>query len=175
MTPGQVYREGAQKGVGMGLYLSALFLAMVWSEHSALLSVVGVVMALLVPFFAYRLMANVHKKYLRTTDFASLWMLGIAVFMGGALICALVSFVYLQYADPGFMYRQLETALKTYSEMPGFKDSEVVGLMRKAYEGNLLPSPIEFSIEMLWLTTFSGSMLSILLAVIIRTIMPPGK
>ena len=150
MTPGQVYREGANKGVIVGVYLSVIFLM------------------LGVPFFIYRIMNFIYKKYQRVADFSSLWMLGIALFLGGSLICSLVTYATLEYALPDYIYNQAEKALELYQQMPQIKDSELTKYIKTAIENGLLPTPIEFAIEMLWLTSFSGSMLSLLLAAIIR-------
>ena len=120
MTPGQVYREGAYKGVPMGIYLTLIFLFTVWSEKSSLLSLAGLAMLCYTPFFAYRLIAKTHKKYFCTSDFASLWMLGISIFIGGSMICALCSYAYLQYIDSDFIYRQTVNAVELYRELdPG--------------------------------------------------------
>ena len=161
MTPGQVYREGANKGVIVGVYLSVIFLCAVLSDYVPLLSLVAILLMLGVPFFIY-------KKYQRVADFSSLWMLGIALFLGGSLICSLVTYATLEYALPDYIYNQAEKALELYQQMPQIKDSELTKYIKTAIENGLLPTPIEFAIEMLWLTSFSGSMLSLLLAAIIR-------
>lgn len=80
MTPGQVYREGANKGVIVGVYLSVIFLCAVLSDYVPLLSLVAILLMLGVPFFIYRIMNFIYKKYQRVADFSSLWMLGIALF-----------------------------------------------------------------------------------------------
>lgn len=168
MTPGQVYREGANKGVIVGVYLSVIFLCAVLSDYVPLLSLLAILLMLGVPFFIYRIMNFIYKKYQRVADFSSLWMLGISLFLGGSLICSLVTYATLEYALPDYIYNQAEKALELYQQMPQIKDSELTKYIKTAIENGLLPTPIEFAIEMLWLTSFSGSMLSLLLAAIIR-------
>ena len=168
MTPGQVYREGANKGVIVGVYLSVIFLCAVLSDYVPLLSLVAILLMLGVPFFIYRIMNFIYKKYQRVADFSSLWMLGISLFLGGSLICSLVTYATLAYVLPDYIYNQAEKALELYQQMPQIKDSELTKYIKTAIENGLLPTPIEFAIEMLCLTSFAGSMLSLLLAAIIR-------
>ncbi len=168
MTPGQVYREGAYKGVIMGIYLTLLALLTMWSEHSALLSAASLAMLCYIPFFAYRIMCKTHKKYFCTSDFASLWMLGIAIFIGGSMICALCTYAYLQYIDTDFIYRQATNAVELYKELDPENTSGLTDIIQGIIDNNLLPSPIEVAVEMLWMTTFFGSLLSMLLSAIIR-------
>lgn len=168
MTPGQVYREGAYKGVATGIYLTAIFLFTVWSEKSALLSLAGLVMIFGMPFFTYRQMVKIHKKYFCTSDFSSLWMLGISMFIGGSLICALCTYIYLQYVDPGFIYRQAVNAMELYKEIDPRNETGIAETIKTLIDNNMLPSAIEIAVEMLWITTFFGSLLSMLLSVIVR-------
>lgn len=168
MTPGQVYREGAYKGVPMGIYLTLIFLFTVWSEKSSLLSLAGLAMLCYTPFFAYRLIAKTHKKYFCTSDFASLWMLGISIFIGGSMICALCSYAYLQYIDPDFIYRQTVNAVELYRELDPDNTSGIAEVIDSLIDNNMLPTSIEVAVEMLWTTTFFGSLLSMLLSAIVR-------
>ena len=112
MTPGQVYREGANKGVIVGVYLSVIFLCAVLSDYVPLLSLVAILLMLGVPFFIYRIMNFIYKKYQRVADFSSLWMLGISLFLGGSLICSLVTYATLEYVLPDYIYNQAEKALE---------------------------------------------------------------
>ena len=168
MTPGQVYREGAYKGVPMGIYLTLIFLFTVLSEQFSLLSLTGLAMLCYTPFFTYRLIVKIHKKYFCTSDFASLWMLGISIFIGGSMICALCSYAYLQYIDPNFIYRQAVNAAELYKELDPDNTSGIAEVIDSLIDNNMLPTSIEVAVEMLWTTTFFGSLLSMLLSAIVR-------
>lgn len=168
MTPGQVYREGAYKGVPMGIYLTLIFLFTVLSEQFSLLSLAGLAMLCYTPFFTYRLIVKIQKKYFCTSDFASLWMLGISIFIGGSMICALCSYAYLQYIDPNFTYRQAVNAAELYKELDPDNTSGIAEVIDSLIDNNMLPTPIEVAVEMLWTTTFFGSLLSMLLSAIVR-------
>lgn len=168
MTPKAVYREGAKQGVYMGFYLITMFFMVILSEKASIVSILAFLSIILVPLFAYKLMVNVHKRYSCSADFPSLWMLGILIFIGGSMICALVTYAYLQYVDYEFISRQAESAIEVYKNMPDTQISEMVSVMQMAVDKGILPSPIEFSMEMLWVTAFFGSVLSMILSAVIR-------
>ena len=168
MTPGQVYREGANKGVIVGINLSVLFFCAVLSDYVPLLSIVALLLFVGIPFFVYGIMNYIYKKYQRVADFSSLWMLGIALFLGGALICSLVTYVTLEYAMPDYIHRQAEKALELYQQTPQLNSTGLTTYIESAIKNDLLPTSIEFAVEMLWLTSFFGSMLSLFLAIILR-------
>lgn len=167
-----IYKEGANKGVYFGFYLIALFLCMVMSEKENLMSLPALLLLIGIPVFIYKVVSKVHRKYFRAGDFASLWMLGITVFIGGSLICAICTYAYLQYADPEFIERQAENALAIYKDADGFKDSDFIKVLQTAIDNDMLPSPIEVAVELLWMTTFFGSLLSMLIAAIVKARFP---
>lgn len=152
----------------MGIYLTLIFLFTVLSEQFSLLSLAGLAMLCYTPFFTYRLIVKIHKKYFCTSDFASLWMLGISIFIGGSMICALCSYAYLQYIDPNFIYRQAVNAAELYKELDPDNTSGIAEVIDSLIDNNMLPTPIEVAVEMLWTTTFFGSLLSMLLSAIVR-------
>lgn len=152
----------------MGIYLTLIFLFTVLSEQFSLLSLTGLAMLCYTPFFTYRLIVKIHKKYFCTSDFASLWMLGISIFIGGSMICALCSYAYLQYIDPNFIYRQAVNAAELYKELDPDNTSGIAEVIDSLIDNNMLPTPIEVAVEMLWTTTFFGSLLSMLLSAIVR-------
>lgn len=175
MTSAQIYKEGGNKGIWMGVYLSALFLCAVLSDRIPLLSVVAFVLLVGIPFFSYRIIARIYKKNERKMDFTSLWLLGIMLFLCGSLICALVSYIYLQYVQPDFIYEQASKTLELYREIPQLRDSDVASLLEASIEDGLLPDAIQFAMEMLWMTVFSGSVLAFFLVLAIRWRFPEQK
>lgn len=168
MTPGQVYREGAYKGIYTGIYLCLIFLSGVLSAYFPLLSGVSLALIVGIPFFVYKIMAYVHRKYFCLADFSALWMLGISLFLSGSLICAVISYVYLQYLDPDYIATQVQAVQKAYSKSNTLKDSTISEYLDIMVKNRFYPSAIDVSIEMLWITTFFGSILSMVLALLVR-------
>ena len=75
MTPGQVYREGANKGVIVGVYLSVIFLCAVLSDYVPLLSLVAILLMLGVPTLAMLLsfVCAIAALALKVVVLVSLW------------------------------------------------------------------------------------------------------
>ena len=167
MQPADVYREGGYRGLSTGIYFTLMFLTAIWSDQMPALSMITVALAVGVPFFIYRHTAVVYIKYGRTARFSDLWMLGIMLFLCGGLICAIIAYSYLHYIVPGYLYEQTTKAIDIYSKLPT-KDPQMVTALQTAAKQGLLPSDIEFVVEMLWFQIFSGSLLSLLLAYIVR-------
>ena len=128
MTSEQIYREGAYKGVAMGIYLSIASLFML-AGNGTVLSLVALAMLIGVPFFQHRLMLAAYKKHrdnllLQTTEL--------------------------------------------YWQSPELQQTDFFRGLSIAIENGLTFSAADFCIEMILLTIFSGSILSILLALLIK-------
>lgn len=163
-----VYKRGAEYGWSFGLYLSAIFMTLVYGSPTSLLSFFGLVLVLLIPFLLFFYLRHCYVVEGGTSTFSALWMLGILIFIYGSLVCGAVSYVWLQYVKPTFIHDQALLVLDMYKRIPEMSKSDVVRLLQTAIDGKLLPSPIEFVFEMIWLTTFAGSVLSIFEAMAVR-------
>lgn len=167
MTSEQIYREGAYKGVAMGIYLSIASLFML-AGNGTVLSLVALAMLIGVPFFQHRLMLAAYKKHRCATGFAGLWLLGIVVFIGASLICAAATYAYLAYINPNFIDNSLLQTAELYRQSPELQQTDFFRGLSIAIENGLTFSAADFCIEMILLTIFSGSILSILLALLIK-------
>lgn len=159
-----VYRWGAEYGLGFGIYLTLMALAIMYGfSHSSLL-LVAMAMMVAAPAVVYPMLRRYRTSMRGYAPFASLWMLGILVFLFGSLICGMVTYVWLQYVMPMFIYDQVMMAIDLYKGIPGDDAAEVVRVMEAIVERHALPSPIEVVVQMIMLTTFLGSLVSMALA-----------
>lgn len=165
-----IYRRAADNGLIFGVYLSLLFIMFVFSSESFLMSLVGLVLLLGIPGIIFVFLRRCFVAEFGKTTISGLWMLGILIFIYASLICGVVTYVYLQYFDPSFIYEQAQAALNVYQSVEEIKGSDIVVGMQRAIEEKLLPTPIEFVFQMIWITTFFGSLLSLLTALIVRVI-----
>ena len=172
-----VYRYGAEYGVGFGIYLSLMALAIMHGFDTPFLLLIAVAMIAATPAIIYPMLRRYRTIMHGFAPFASLWLLGIMIFLFGSLICGTVTYIWLQYVVPTFIYDQVMTAIELYKTLPGDQAAEVVKIMEAVVEQHALPSPIEVVVQMIMLTTFLGSLLSMLLALLIgwRKIPQPGK
>lgn len=159
-----VFQCGAENGISFGFFLSAIFFALVYGASSTLLSFFGIVLIFCIPVVLFRYMRRYYASHLSTSPFSTLWTLGSLTFLCGALICAVVSYIWLEYVLPGFIYEQAQNTLAAYESIPELKNHEFTRALRMAVEDKILPSPIEFVLQMLWFTFTSGVILSLIVA-----------
>lgn len=165
ITSQDVYREGAHKGVYMGVFLSTLSLLSFLSDHNSLFGIIVLPMIISVPALHFMLLRSALRSYGEAT-FSALWMLGITIFIGASMICALTTYCYLDLADPDFFYRTATKMMDIMKSRP--ETADTYKAMKTMVDGGLLPSNIEFCIQMMLLTIFCGSLLTIVLIPFVR-------
>lgn len=167
-NPKSVYLLGAEDGVVMGPLMT---LAMVLSGASAYLpwlAIPGLLCIFAVPVAAYMRLAISHRNAPHAMTFSALWLQGICMFFFGGLVMAAVVFVLLRWGAPDFVLRQFDAAIKIYSSMDNATAAEMADVFRKAKEAGLVPSALDVALQLLFFAVFSGSILSIIYALIIR-------
>lgn len=163
-----VYRQGAEDGMSFGVLLTMISLAFIYSGASSVISVLAVVLLLLPPVALYWFQHRYATKVDKNADISALWMLGLMISLCGSLICGAVTYAWLQYVEPTFIYDQVQGAINVWKQVPEMSGDPMLSDMQHAIDGGLLPSPIEFVMNMILLTTFLGSLQSLLLGVVVR-------
>lgn len=163
-----VVRRGAEDGLRMGAVLVAMVLMFLLSGSFAPLMFFALVLFALVPFLAYRMMRRDFLRYPRMRFFSAVWMHGICIFFFGSVLMAVAMYVYLQYADPDYMMRSLHAAIELYRRIGTADALEAADSLQKIIDAHLVPSAIDLSVVMIWLVSFSGSMLSMVLSWLVR-------
>lgn len=165
-----VYHRGARDGLVMGGVMAAMFVCQAAGLRVPLLTLLADALFLAVPFVAYRLMLAGYKQYPAQRQFATVWMHGITFFICGSLILAVVAYVYCRLIDPGFMPDLFTATGQALSASADPAVAELGSQFDQLADNGLLPSPIQMAFSLLWLASFSGSLLSMLLAALIRLI-----
>ena len=160
------YRRPAENGIPFGAYMSAMAVGSVFADRMPLLALAVLVMMVATPVVVYRFQRRYFIDEQGFTEYAALWMMGIMMFIFGALIAALVTYFTVKLARPDFIYDQAIQVINTYSQMPEFKDSEMVTVLQKMVDEGLLPTPIETVFNMFWVVTFGGAILSAITALV---------
>lgn len=164
------YERGADDGVVMGVYLVALFALMVYSMSVSFAAVAAMAMMTGVPVLVFYFLRRTHRSAHGMTVFSALWMQGITMFICASLIFGLASFVYLKWIDPAFIRSMLEAAADYYGKLSGA--GEVYDTMAEdlnmILRNNILPSPATLVMAWMWLIVFSGSLLSMLAAGVVK-------
>ena len=166
LTSQDIYREGAHNGVYMGLFLAVVSVLSFLSDRNSLLGIIAMPMLVCVPAIHFSLLRSAYRKYGLDASFSALWMLGITIFVGASMICALATYCYLDFADPDFFYRTATAMMEIMKGRPEM--AETYKTFKVMVDGGLLPSNIEFCIQMMMLTIFSGSLLTIVLIPLVK-------
>ena len=76
--------------------------------------------------------------------------------------------IYLKWINPDFIADRVQEAIDFYSESGWKQGEEMADMLRRMVSAHIIPTPIQIVIEMIWLGVFSGSLLSLLMAVLAR-------
>ena len=166
-TVKSVYRQGAEYGAWFGVYLTVMALAIMYGFTHTILMLAAMAMMVAVPAVVYPMLRRYRSQMRGYAPFASLWMLGLMIFICGSLICGAVTYVWMQYVMPTFIYDQVLAAIDVYKAVPGESAAEMARIMETIVERHALPSAMEVVVQMVMLTTFLGSLVSMVLAFIL--------
>ncbi len=145
----------------MGAYLTVLSLLSFMSDKVPMFGLLALVLMVGGPVMHYVLLCKAYSENGCSANFSALWVLGITEFVGASLICALFTYGYLALFDPDFFYRTIETMAEMLKSQPASHDT--YKMLRVAIDGGLVPSNIEYCVQMMMLTIFSGSILTLIL------------
>ena len=151
-----VFIKSAELGVPFGVLLIVASVSMLFGDRVPLLSTLTLAVAIAAPFIIYRWQ---RKRFIESNGFATfseLWTLGIFTAIGGALICALVTYFLITFFRPDFLYDQAQLIVDTYKQMPNQQAHEISSMVEKIIKNDLIPTPIDYCMQMFWLTASLG-------------------
>lgn len=168
IKPKSVFRRGAEDGVKFGIYLSIMFLCVAFSTSIPLLGFLSTLMALGVPVFAYITLNKGYRENGCFYTFSELWSYGIILFACGAMIMALTIVVFTSWIYPTFVYDQCLIAIDAYKSLNTPEAYKIAKTLQQVVDQKSLPSPFNIAWSIFTFSVFSGSILSIIFAPIIR-------
>lgn len=163
-----IYERGASDGAWLGLYLSVMFALSVGSLYVGLLNIPVLAMGLLVPFLTYRFLRRTHVACHGLTTFSALWMQGIVMFGCGSLIFAAAAYIFMRWLHPGFILDTLRMGVEFYRNTPMEGGASMADMFQEIIDNRLIPSPMDIALMWLWLGTFTGSVLSMFVTLVVR-------
>lgn len=171
------YRRGADNGLTFGIYLTAMFFSSVYGTQVPILSLLSIALMLGVPFVIYRYLRRSYVADRGCTILSSLWMQGIMAFLCGAILSGAIQVVYLRWINPDFILSQMRTMIDIYSNSGLQQGEQVAEMLQTLIDAKAVPSAITIVIEMIWMAVFSGSLLSVLMALLVRArpVPPPSR
>lgn len=166
------YKRGADDGFPFGLLLSAIFLASFYSLDNPGLGLVTLILALAVPFVTFIFLKRAYTADGGATLLSALWMQGIVMFFCGSLIAGAVAAIFFKLVDPAWMTRALEQAIDAYSSMDTPQADDTANMLQAIVDNHLVPPAIQIVFQTIWLGVLSGSVLSFLTALVVRSRRP---
>ena len=167
-----IFQQAGEWGLPFGLYLSCGAVSFIFADWFPPLSVVFFVIMLCTPLVSYYFQRRRFIEDDGFTEYAALWMLGIMLYLLGGVLSSLVAYLILQYGRPGFIEQQAIAAIDVYSKMPQMKDSEMLRMLQRAIDRNMLPTPIELVFNVFWFVAFLGSVTSAITALLAQRRLP---
>ena len=149
-----IYQRAGEWGIPFGLYMACTAVASIFADWFMPLSMVFMVLLLGTPLVVYYFQ---RRKFIEDdgfTEYAALWMLGILLFILGAVIAGFIIFLVLQYVRPNFMYEQAQAVIEAYSQIPQMQDSEMLHVVKRMVDEKLMPTPIETVFSSFWFISF---------------------
>lgn len=174
-TPHSPLRRGADNGLRLGLYLTVLYGCMVGSARWPGLSLLFLALAVGVPFFAYMLLRGDYRHADGLHNMAAVWLNGLVMFVGGALLSSMILYVYLRWIDPGYLPGQWDLLVEGLREAPDAEVRAFSEQCRRAAENGFSISPIIFAMSLVWMCAFGGTVTSLVLALIITMRRPSRR
>lgn len=163
-----IYKYAAEAGIPVGIYLCLMSGCLLLSTKYDLLGTFLFPLVIGFPFLLGFMMKQIVKKEPAYLKISALWLAGIYTVIFGSLICMLFSASYIIFADPGFVYEYVSSAIDAIESSPAKEQyAATANLMRDAIDARILPTGTEFVATMGWTTCFTGSLLSLLIAMII--------
>ncbi|MCH5319421.1 MAG: DUF4199 domain-containing protein [Paramuribaculum sp.] len=166
--PPSPYRRGADNGFYFGIYLTGMFFAFVLSVKISLFSLITMAMFVAVPFLIYRWLRIAFVEDGGKSAISSLWMQGIMIFACGSAIAGVVATVYLKWINPDFIIDRLHETIDLYESLEWPQGKEMADVLQRMIDYRIVPSAIQIVVEMIWLSIFSGSLLSLLMSLLAR-------
>ncbi len=168
-TPRSVYRRGAEDGL-----LMAPLLAVVVSLFGAMpfvswLFFPTMLLAATVPVLAYILLKRGYAEDMGKSTFSALWLHGICIFFFGSLLMAVFTFAMMRWAFPNYIIDMMRMCIDVLNAAKDAQASQLADVFEKAIKTGQIPQAIDIVIELIYLAVLTGSMLSMLLSLIIRS------
>lgn len=162
------YKRGADDGFYFGLYLIVGFFAMVLSVKVPFFTLVAFAVFIGVPFLIYRFLRRAFVQDRGNTPISALWMHGIMIFACGSVVAGVIAVIYLKWINPDFIINRLHETIDLYNSSDWPKGREMAEILQRMIDYHIVPSAVAIVVEMIWLSIFSGSLLSLLMGLLAR-------
>jgi len=161
-------RQGARNGGITGIYLGLLLMLAVLTAGTALEGLLSTAMVLLFPVLVYRIVSRDFTAWGGKASIGTLWLDALVSIVCGALIASTVMFIYLRWIDPDFLMRRWTEAIAQMRNAPDPQMQLMADNFETAAANGFRITPIMFTMTILWGAMFSGSLLALAVAAVVR-------
>lgn len=163
------YKRGADDGFYFGGYLALLFVVFFYQWDHRLLAMPMLLLVLGVPVIVFGALRRSYLRDGRTTLLSSLWMQGIVMFFCGSLISGLVAYIMMTYVEPGWLVRIVRQMAEIFESQADDHSRRMAMICRNMLELRIVPSPIAIVFQSVWAAVLTGSLLSLLMGLLVRS------
>lgn len=160
-----VYALGAADGLWIGLTMSLCAVCIIFMYSAPVLCVPAVGIFVATPFFAWVFQRRAWISQEVPATLSAVWLHGICMFLFGSLILALVVYICLRFIEPCWVATQLSEAARQLATDPSTAQQAMV--VNRIIENGALPSAISIAVSTVWVVGFTGSMWSMIFAIIL--------
>ena len=161
------FRRGADNGFKFGAYLIALYATLVAGNSVPFLGLISFALMAGVPGVTYMLLRRDHMLPEGPKTVGALWIDGLIMFFGGALLAGALLTAYLSWIDPDYIMDSIRTTVDLLEQSPDSDSQQTAEQFRTAMDNGFSISPVIFSMTLVWMTATSGSVLSLIIATVI--------
>lgn len=149
-----LFEQSARQGIYFGILFTLMSGCFLFGMRIPSLSIVLMLLAAICIFYLPHSLSVVAARQASYCIFPALWMSGIVQFVCGALICSLVTAIFLVFVSPDFLSGYLSDMAGRLSAMDRNSGSDYSTLM-------VTPTAMQFVGSMFWATSFCGSVISL--------------
>lgn len=163
-----LFNRGAQYGLFVGIYLTLFSWVVILSLDNSLMNLLSLIMMALIPVGCFLMLRRTYLQEEGRSLLSGLWLEGIVAFICGSLIYVLIAYSYLRWINPGFVAQQVSEAISVYEKIDDDQAREVVNVLKQVEKTGAYPTAQQIVVQLGLLTTFIGSLLSLLSAAFIK-------
>jgi hypothetical protein len=153
------------------MYISVLVVATGLSLHYLAATLIVWVGTLAMPFFLYRMLRRSLVATTGNLSFAELWAEGIATFLLGSLIPALVAYAGIRFCMPDFLHQTLQHAIQSLGEQDAGNSAMLIDIFEQQLKMPA-PSAVDVASQLISFNIVIGTILSMLVAIFVKVAMP---
>ncbi|MGN0209834.1 MAG: DUF4199 domain-containing protein [Muribaculaceae bacterium] len=174
-TNRSVFRRGADDGLILGPLMIITVILVAASPFYGWMLIPAFAAIIAVPILSFYLIARGLKEDYPNTPFSATWMHGICMFLGGGIILALFAFIALRWWQPLYFQNLYAFTIDILQSQHDVNNQKLIDQMQMMIDRGLTPSPSDTAFELLYLVSFTGSILSLILALIARKLHNSNK